>query len=339
MSTRSNWELRQWAAALLIGCLLASSASLGLLINSTPVMGANAAPAQTAYLQPPTEMRSTETVPAAIEDATITDDQAYVAVSSRSHYQATASHSGKRFTYTIQSGDTLWQIADDYHTDPSTLFSLNPDLEGTIIRPGEELEVIPEFRGLNHTVKWGETLSEIASAYDLPMSEIMDANQLEASDHLQVGQDLLLPGAQVRQERSMAASSRDGSSRRGALGWIWPITGGLYSSEFGESRWGSVHTGIDIAVPTGTPAAAVANGTVIFSGWDSGYGYTVIIDHGGGVQTRYAHASQLLVSDGQRVSQGETVMRVGATGNSTGPHLHFEVLVEGEARNPRLYLP
>lgn len=327
MDTRSDWKQRYVAVTGLIGCLLLSG-TLGLLMGSEPVMGASVVPERGEYRVP--------------EDATVTADQAYMQISARSHYQATADMPGRQITYTVQPGDSLWQIANIYDTDPSTLFSLNEDLESTVIQPGQELVVLPGFRGLRHTVEWGETLSEIASIYEVSIYDIIELNQVESGDLLLVGQELLVPGAEARQERTMVASSRSGGSRRTsgqALGWIWPITGGLHSSEYGESRWGGVHTGIDIAVPTGTPAAAVGDGTVLFSGWDGGYGYCVIIDHGGGIQTRYAHASKLLVSHGQSVSQGEDVILVGGSGNSTGPHLHFEVLVDGEALNPRLYLP
>lgn len=316
---------------------------MGLLVDSQPAMGANTSPERmesTSWTRAP---QSTETVPAAMDGARMTAGQAYMEISSRTDYKATTSDDGGRVTYAVQPGDSLWQIADKYDTDLATLLSLNPHLDTTVIQPGEELQVIPHFRGLVHTVSPGETLSEISMLYGLSIQAMMEANQLSSSEHLQVDQVLLLPGAQLHMERSMVASSRGGTARRSAsepaLGWVWPITGGLHSSEFGEARWGTVHTGIDVAVPTGTPAVAVASGTVTFSGWDGGYGYTVIIDHGSGLQTRYAHASKVLVAQGQEVAQGENVILVGATGNSTGPHLHFEVLVDGTAKNPRLYLP
>jgi murein DD-endopeptidase MepM/ murein hydrolase activator NlpD len=109
------------------------------------------------------------------------------------------------------------------------------------------------------------------------------------------------------------------------------------SSRFGW-RYGRMHAGIDLAAPTGTDILAANNGVVVFSGWQGGYGRTVIIDHGNGKQTRYAHCQRLMVSQGQRVRQGERIGLVGNTGHSTGSHLHFEVLVHGVARNPEQYL-
>jgi murein DD-endopeptidase MepM/ murein hydrolase activator NlpD len=99
-----------------------------------------------------------------------------------------------------------------------------------------------------------------------------------------------------------------------------------------------MHEGIDIAVPTGTAVRASASGTVIHSGWLGGYGNLVVIDHGNGLATAYAHNSSLLVSVGQSVTQGETVSLAGSTGNSSGPHVHFEVRVNGLAVDPLLYL-
>ena len=121
-------------------------------------------------------------------------------------------------------------------------------------------------------------------------------------------------------------------------GLIWPVSG-IVTSEFGP-RSGGFHPGIDIAAAEGTPIAAAKGGVVVFAGWnDGGYGNFVILDNGGGIGTAYAHQSQIAVSAGETVSQGETIGYVGSTGFSTGPHLHFEVRVNGTAQNPRKYLP
>jgi len=119
-------------------------------------------------------------------------------------------------------------------------------------------------------------------------------------------------------------------------GFIWPIDGTV-TSEFGP-RWGSFHPGLDIADPEGTPIAAAKDGVVVSAGPNGGYGNFVVIDHGGGFATAYAHQSRLAVSEGQQVSQGQTIGYVGSTGFSTGNHLHFEVRVDGSAQNPRNYL-
>jgi septal ring factor EnvC (AmiA/AmiB activator) len=118
-------------------------------------------------------------------------------------------------------------------------------------------------------------------------------------------------------------------------GFAWPMCAPV-TSEYGP-RWGRMHQGIDQGASTGTPIGASKAGTVIFAGWQGGYGNLVLIDHGG-VVTAYAHQSSMSVSSGQSVSQGQTIGYVGSTGNSTGPHLHFETRVNGSAVNPRQYL-
>jgi murein DD-endopeptidase MepM/ murein hydrolase activator NlpD len=121
-----------------------------------------------------------------------------------------------------------------------------------------------------------------------------------------------------------------------AYGFAWPVHGVL-TSGFG-SRWGRMHEGIDIAAGTGTPVGASAPGTVILAGWQGGYGNLVVVDHGNGLSTAYAHLSSIGVGVGQGVGQGSVVGAVGSTGNSTGPHLHFEVRAGGGAVNPLGYL-
>ena len=139
---------------------------------------------------------------------------------------------------------------------------------------------------------------------------------------------------QIRGAQEEAGST--GTGQPSAAGLIWPCDGVVVSG-FGM-RWGRMHEGIDIGCAYGAPNRAAAAGTVIYSGWLGGYGNLVVVDHGNGLSTAYAHASSLLVSVGQHVAQGETVSLVGSTGNSSGPHLHFEVRVNGQAVDPLLYL-
>jgi len=139
---------------------------------------------------------------------------------------------------------------------------------------------------------------------------------------------------QIRGAQQGAGTTGDG--QRSAAGLIWPCEGVVVSG-FGM-RWGRMHEGIDIGCAYGTPNRAAASGTVIYAGWLGGYGNLVVVDHGNGLSTAYAHASSILVSVGQSVSQGQTVSLVGSTGHSTGPHLHFEVRVNGVAVDPLPYL-
>jgi murein DD-endopeptidase MepM/ murein hydrolase activator NlpD len=131
---------------------------------------------------------------------------------------------------------------------------------------------------------------------------------------------------------SGGGSTGDGSS---ASGFIWPVNG-VVTSGFGI-RWGRMHEGIDIAAPSGTPIRAVAAGRIIYTGYMSGYGNITIIDHGNGLATAYAHQSGFALGGGS-VSQGTVIGYVGTTGNSTGPHLHFEVRVNGSPVDPMGYL-
>jgi murein DD-endopeptidase MepM/ murein hydrolase activator NlpD len=144
--------------------------------------------------------------------------------------------------------------------------------------------------------------------------------------------------AQIRSAQSTATAAvtySSGSGSPSASGFIWPV-GGPVVSGFGW-RWGRMHEGLDIAAGYGTPIAAAASGTVIYAGWMGGYGNLIIIDHGGGIATAYAHQSSFAVGGGP-VSQGQTIGFVGCTGHCYGPHLHFEVRVNGSAVDPLGYL-
>ena len=139
---------------------------------------------------------------------------------------------------------------------------------------------------------------------------------------------------------NIAARLRSGgshsSSTPSAAGLIWPVQGVL-TSPYGM-RWGRMHEGIDIGAAQGTPIYAAAGGTVNYAGWEGGYGNLTLIDHGNGLATAYGHQSQLAVSSGQTVSRGQLIGYVGSTGHSTGPHVHFEVRVNGVPNDPLSYL-
>ena len=139
----------------------------------------------------------------------------------------------------------------------------------------------------------------------------------------------------ARVARLLRAKGAGSGGPVSAGGLHWPVSCPR-TSGFGM-RWGRMHEGIDFGCPSGTAVHAAAAGTVVSAGWSSGYGYLVLIDHGA-VVTAYAHNSRLLVRAGERVSSGQTVSLSGSTGHSTGPHVHFEVRVNGVARNPDNYI-
>jgi murein DD-endopeptidase MepM/ murein hydrolase activator NlpD len=164
---------------------------------------------------------------------------------------------------------------------------------------------------------------------------------VRASEREEVGEAQALEqvsaslGAQIQAAQS-ASSYSPPASRPSSSGFIWPVNGPV-TSPFGM-RWGRMHTGIDIGVPYGTPIHAAASGNVIYAGWMDGYGNLVFIDHGRGLSTGYAHQSSIAVTNGQTVAQGQVIGYVGCTGHCFGPHLHFEVRVNGTPVDPLGYL-
>ena len=164
------------------------------------------------------------------------------------------------------------------------------------------------------------------------------ASEIEESKALEAASAQL--AARLRASQAQAASVATGSSSSGeasASGFVWPLSGPI-TSPFGM-RWGTLHPGIDIGVPTGTPIHAAGSGTVIWCGWMSGYGNLVMIDHHNGLASLYGHQSQIAIGCNQQVSQGQLIGYVGCTGFCTGPHLHFEVRLNGTPVDPLGYLP
>ncbi len=274
--------------------------------------------------------------------------------------------------YTVQSGDTLGAIASRFGLKGSgdvagsdlLVYSNKPDIVSAqdLLQIGQKLR-IPVTNGVIHTVLSSETLSDIAAQYGVNVSDItgLSANGISDSNALKIGQELLVPNptqfelpappptptptASPKSSSGGSSGSSSGvpsASTRGSKasksGFIWPVTGPI-SSYFGPSH----PLGIDIDLYANPHAAiaAAASGTVTFAGGNPccSYGLYVVIDHGNGFQTLYAHLSQILVSTGQSVSQGQTVGIAGVTGYSTGPHLHFEVHLNGSVVNPLDYLP
>jgi murein DD-endopeptidase MepM/ murein hydrolase activator NlpD len=169
--------------------------------------------------------------------------------------------------------------------------------------------------------------SKKASLASLSARERAEAAEIDALQ--QVSNEL---AAKIRAAQVHSAHDTTPS----AAGLIWPVSAEI-TSPFGW-RWGRMHEGIDLGAAYGTPIEAVAAGTVIYAGWLGGYGNLTVIDHGGGLATAYGHQSRIDVSVGEQVAQGQVIGEVGSTGHSTGPHLHFEVRVNGQAVDPLGYL-
>jgi murein DD-endopeptidase MepM/ murein hydrolase activator NlpD len=166
---------------------------------------------------------------------------------------------------------------------------------------------------------------------DLAQLTAIEREQLAEMEALQEVSSTLAAKIQAAQ-----AAAGTGGGSPSAAGYIWPVLGTV-TSPYGW-RWGRMHEGIDIAVPMGTPIRAAAAGTVIYAGWLGGYGNLSVIDHGGGIATAYGHQSGIAAGNGAYVAQGQVIGYVGSTGHSTGPHLHFEVRVNGVPQDPLGYL-
>jgi murein DD-endopeptidase MepM/ murein hydrolase activator NlpD len=204
----------------------------------------------------------------------------------------------------------------------------------------------PELVGTTHVVEKGETLYRIARAYGIEPRELMEANGITDPRTLAPGQELFVPGAPRPVDvpplaAGSASAAREPDEllpRKGGTGALqWPLKGVLYRG-FGVKQ-GQRHDGIDLSAPEGTPVRAAAAGEVIYVGTQSGYGLIVIVRHAGGLITLYAHNSEVLVKDGDRVEAGTPVAKVGQTGRTSGPHLHFEVREGTRPRDPLQFLP
>ncbi|TWH46944.1 peptidoglycan DD-metalloendopeptidase family protein [Sporomusa sp. KB1] len=229
--------------------------------------------------------------------------------------------------YIVQAGDTLSGIAQHYGIDVETLTAANPAVS-ELIHPGDQLVILPA-KGVVHQVNTGDTLWDIAYTYGIQVETIKSANA-KASDQVDVGEKLFIPGA--RWGRADTAVARASASR-----FIWPTKGEI-SSSFGW-RWGRLHAGVDIANDIGTYVMSARAGRVIWAGWRGGYGYAVMLDHGGGYVSLYGHLDDYFVEIGQYVRAGQRIASMGSTGNSTGPHLHFEIQRDGQPVDPMGFLP
>jgi len=194
-------------------------------------------------------------------------------------------------------------------------------------------------------VRPGDNLFRIGKAYDVAYEELARVNRIKDVSQIHVGQRIFIPGA-TRQlpvetitpvEPSPATPSMPEVPDSSVDGFIWPVKGTI-NSGFGP-RGISSHDGIDIGAPEGTPIRAIEKGEVIYSDQLRGYGNIIIVRHTGGFISVYAHNEANLVREGQAVSRGEVIARVGNTGRVTGPHLHFEIRKNNAAQDPLRYLP
>ena len=185
----------------------------------------------------------------------------------------------------------------------------------------------------HYIVQPGDNFHSIAFLLETTPQQLQRANPWANSPQLQPGMRLTVPATTSDTGNHYDSSVDDNEPRIRSADFSWPLKKFQVSSKFGKRR-GRLHAGIDLRAPRGTPIHAAADGRVVFSGRSGDYGRMVVIDHGGGVETAYAHNSRNLVNRGQRVKQGDIIGSVGRSGNATGYHLHFEFRRYGRPLNP-----
>ncbi|MFZ4648297.1 MAG: peptidoglycan DD-metalloendopeptidase family protein [Patescibacteria group bacterium] len=248
--------------------------------------------------------------------------------------------------YTIKNGETISAIARSFGLNVNTILWANNLGPRSLIQPGNQLMILPQ-NGVVYTVIKGDTIGKIARKYGIGENILISENNLGNS--IAIGQKILIPGGRILTESAPTTNTTKTNSYTGISvikdlvkapaakitggNMLWPTVGHRITQYY---SWR--HTGLDIANKVGTPLYAAESGTVEFAGWSNGYGNNVVINHGGGKKTRYAHASKLFVSVGQEVDRGENIAAMGSTGWSTGPHIHFEVMVNGVKYNPLNYI-
>lgn len=250
----------------------------------------------------------------------------------------------KSLIYTVEDGDTIAGIASKYNISVNTVLWAN-GLHGTdVIKAGDHLTILP-VTGVLHAVVSGDTVSTIADKYSVKTQDIIAFNGLDENARVSIGQSLIIPNGDLVPEQAPRIVSRNTKIDRDAgseptpppqresaisgTGFAWPTTSKHMSQYFKGG-----HTGIDIDNRSRPSVFAAQNGTVEFNGWLGGYGNLIIINHGNGLTTYYAHLDKFYVAKGAKVAKGDAIGKMGSTGYSTGPHVHFEVRRFGKPINP-----
>jgi murein DD-endopeptidase MepM/ murein hydrolase activator NlpD len=225
------------------------------------------------------------------------------------------------------------------HRGPTRQVAVPADPESasaSATRPAEPRAALDESDGVFHVVQRGQTLWRISRTYGVDVELLERANALEDGTLLDVGQRLFIPGA----TRTLVVEAVAPQTPVHVGGnWIWPVPDGRVLSPFGAPRNNRRHAGVDIRGRQGESVLAAQAGQVVYSGSSMrGYGKTIILDHGKGLTTLYAHNSKLLVAEGERVRAGETIAHVGRTGNASTEHCHFEIRRDDRPVDPLIYL-
>ena len=240
--------------------------------------------------------------------------------------------------YIADGTESVAGIAARFSLDAELLGLINDMNESDMPARGSLLR-LPSVPCVSVTAAAGESIAELAKRAAADGEETAELNGIPLEAKLSAGQKILIPLSEESAIRSDIVTEEAAVTALagGAVRYGWPVQG-VITSPFGK-RNGSFHHGLDIAVDKGTPVTASAAGTVESAGWIDGYGYAVILDHGGDRRTLYAHASRLAVKEGQYVPAGSVIAYAGSTGNSTGPHVHFEIRLNDICVDPLEYLP
>ncbi|MCA9920897.1 MAG: M23 family metallopeptidase [Anaerolineales bacterium] len=249
-------------------------------------------------------------------------------------------------TYVVQRGDTPNGIAEKFGIEPETLLGGNPQLsqESSLLQTDVELIILP-INGVLHDVQPGDTLESLSAEYGIPVEDIVayEPNNLEFPYRLEPETQIMVPGAvrEVFKWTPPDLSSVAGSTGFGGVplivgtgSFVFPVS----SRNYTQFYWYG-HQAIDIGLSEGSAVFASDTGTVTYAGWNTwGYGNLIVVNHGNGFETLYAHLSGINVVPGQIVYQGNVIGASGNTGNSSGPHVHFEIRINGNQDDPCWYL-
>ena len=267
--------------------------------------------------------------------------------------------------YVVAQGDSLWSIANSQNIELDTIVGSNNFSTSARLRPGAVLR-IPNQDGIFYVMGKGETIEAVSKRYGVSMNKIRQVNPDVDVAALRAEYEIFLPGARPEGLMEQHAQAKTSDTKKAAAkttktagkaekpkgsevavrksgsGFRWPIMGRI-NSPFGWrqhpiTKRRDFHTGIDIKANRNDPIKAAGGGKVLYSGWMGGYGKTLVVEHSNGQSTLYAHCSSLLAGKGAAVSQGQIVAKIGTTGRSTGPHLHFEVRNGNSPVNPIKYL-
>ncbi len=240
--------------------------------------------------------------------------------------------SNQTSVYVVKEGDTPESIAKMSGISVNTLLWANDMKKGDKLPEGTVLIILP-VDGVNYSITKGDTLNKIASKYGVGVSDILAVNDISVDAQLTVGQQLIVPGAEISSPVAPKIASKNGGQKNKnnpKIAFLHNVSGYFINpvpDYVRRSQGLHANNGIDLAAPTGTTVVAPADGTVSFAhlGNNGGYGNMILIEQSNGTETLYGHLSAIGVHVGERVSQGDPIGRVGSTGHSTGPHLHFEV--------------